>query len=62
MPQSAITGDVPKPDNVLVDLPAKRTFDRVVSLQQRREPAEFIFRQVARLFLRLDTRLVAKLA
>ena len=60
MPDSPVALDVAQPVDVLLQLAAKRTFDDVVPLQQGRQPAELVFRQIARLALRIDARLVAQ--
>ena len=49
MPHAAIAADVAQPRDVLRHLPAQLAFDRVVLVEQGRDPGDLVLVQVARL-------------
>ena len=52
MPHAAVTFDISKSTNVLLNLTSQRTFDRVVSLEDRRNSTDFFVGQITRLSVR----------
>jgi hypothetical protein len=61
MPNATVAFDVSKPADILRDLPAERSFDGVIALQQRREAGNFFFVQIASTLGGLDAGFVTQL-
>jgi len=47
VPDASIATDFPEPIDILRDLPTKLPFDGVVIIEQRREPGDITFAQIA---------------
>ena len=58
---SAITLNLAKPANVLLNLAPKRTLNGVILVEMVRNPADFVFRQFTRPLLRINPELVTDL-
>src|SRR5687767_57517 len=61
MTHTAVTGDVAQSRDVLAHLAAKLALDRIVLVQERGQPGDFVFAEVASADRRVDARLVAQL-
>ena len=58
MPKAAITLNLAKTSNILLNLPPKRAFNSVILIQMVGDAAHFIFGQVTGPNLRIDSQLV----
>jgi hypothetical protein len=62
MPHAAVAFDVSQSADVLRHLASEGAFDRIIALQQRGNPRDLFFVEVAGLALHVDAGLVAQLA